>query len=349
MSKIEFQLENICEFCCMKLWPDHDVKDHFCKNAEININRSVPRNNDSQCRLTEELDKKEEKLSTYYCTECSEVFPNFEERNNHCVILHCSNSNEKNGGRMEQTLATQTNSELNEHVLDFVKSEESRHICTHCSKSFSNKRNLSQHVRIAHICSLDNDQNKSSFRHICPNCGKRFYKKANLKSHLLKYTSERSLECPVEGCNNRFKREKALRVHQATKHEPYKNDPHLCSFCGKRFATQSGLKNHIGKHTGVDYVKRKFICSTCSKSFRCKADLSTHSVVHTKEKPFSCSLCAATFTQRASLKDHQNVHDNKFQCPSCNKSFGRRRYLLQHQSSLSLIHISEPTRRYAIS
>ena len=40
----------------------------------------------------------------------------------------------------------------------------------------------------------------------------------------------------------------------------------------------------------------------CCFSFRCKADLETHSVVHSKEKPHSCHICNTSFTQKSSLK-----------------------------------------------
>ena len=66
--------------------------------------------------------------------------------------------------------------------------------------------------------------------------------------------------------------------------------------------------------------------------FRSAADLKIHFVVHTKEKPFLCSWtnCGQSFAQKASLKDHMNVHEEKFKCHGCEKSFGRERYLVMH-------------------
>ena len=208
-------------------------------------------------------------------------------------------------------------------------------ICSLCKKIFTNKRNLRNHMKVFH-CPDDASFN-DCFKYKCDVCEKRFYKKDNLESHCLKHSSLKAFKCPVEGCDSQFKRLKALKVHQNKQHKTSSStgDRHLCSFCGKCFETQSGLKSHVGKHTGVAYVKRKHSCVICSKSFRCKADLDTHSVVHTKEKPFSCHLCHLSFTQRASLKDHLNVHENKYQCSLCQKSFGRERYLFQHKTSCS--------------
>ncbi len=41
----------------------------------------------------------------------------------------------------------------------------------------------------------------------------RFYKSNNLKSHLLTHEKEKKLICSVEGCEKKFKRQKALAVH----------------------------------------------------------------------------------------------------------------------------------------
>merc|ERR1712181_43106 len=77
-------------------------------------------------------------------------------------------------------------------------------------------------------------------------------------------------------------------------------------------------------------VKREVACPHCEKAFRCKADLESHMVVHSRAKPFSCAQCGVAFAQKASLKDHENVHLRKYECQGCAKAFGRERYLKLH-------------------
>ncbi len=75
----------------------------------------------------------------------------------------------------------------------------------------------------------------------------------------------------------------------------------LCSFCGQKYSSFSGLKFHLVKHTGQVYISRNEKCDICGKKFKCKSDLKIHSVVHTNIKGFACDLCPQEFKQKASL------------------------------------------------
>ena len=215
---------------------------------------------------------------------------------------------------------------------------EQRHTCQKCHKTFSSLRNLNDHLKVLH-----NDPEammmggKRSFQYKCqiPNCGKEFYKKSNYDSHKITHNSSQAPKpfyCDQQGCNIRFKRLRSLKFHLEMKHGPTRKS-FLCSICGQTFFSISGYKQHLAKHNGITYIPRRYTCSHCSKAFRSQSDLSIHAVVHTKVKSFNCDICQAQFTQKASLKDHQNVHMKKFQCSTCNKAFGRQRYLDSHLKS----------------
>lgn len=201
--------------------------------------------------------------------------------------------------------------------------------CDICQKNFANKRNLRDHVRVFH--NKESLKEDSKYHFPCPECDKVFYKKSNLKSHLIRHSDLLPFICDAPGCGKGFKREKTLLKHYQVIHEGRKEE-FLCGHCGQQFLSQTGLKSHVATHNGQEYIRRNFKCEHCGKLFRSQWDLKTHLVVHTKEKPFPCKWpkCGQSFSQKASLKDHENVHEKKFQCEGCEKSFGRERYLMLH-------------------
>ena len=193
-----------------------------------------------------------------------------------------------------------------------------------CHKVFKRKIEVAaSHVNAKHL----------QIKYKCDHCEKEFRKKSNYDSHKITHNSSpKPFYCDQEGCNIRFKRLRSLKCHMEMKHGPTRKT-FLCSICGQTFFSISGYKQHLAKHNGITYIPRRYTCPHCSKAFRSQSDLSIHAVVHTKIKSFNCDICQAQFTQKASLKDHQNVHLKKFKCSTCNKAFGRQRYLDSHLKS----------------
>ncbi|KAI4898860.1 hypothetical protein NFI96_022064 [Prochilodus magdalenae] len=58
---------------------------------------------------------------------------------------------------------------------------------------------------------------------------------------------------------------------------------HCCLERGKRFTTQSSLREHQQIHTGA----RPYQCSYCGRTFTGRRQLPTHLGVHTAEKPYT--------------------------------------------------------------
>ena len=202
--------------------------------------------------------------------------------------------------------------------------------CEKCLKTFANRRNLRDHIKSIHDSQSEKILNSAKFK--CQHCGKMFSKKFNYTSHLLRHSNVAAFRCDIEHCGKSFKRERTLHKHQSVFHEG-RRERYLCGQCGQVFSSQSGFRTHVANHMGKDYVKRNVKCLVCDKLFRCDSDMKTHMVVHSKERPFVCSWpdCDQSFSQKASLKDHTNVHEKKYQCPLCEKAFGRERYLNMHK------------------
>ena len=80
------------------------------------------------------------------------------------------------------------------------------------------------------------------------------------------------------------------------------------SNCSKSHAA-AHLKKQKLSHTAA----KRFVCSTCGKSFIQSSDLKKHTLIHTGEKPCTCRTCDKSFTQSSTLKKHELIHTDDMQ------------------------------------
>ncbi|XP_054626354.1 zinc finger and SCAN domain-containing protein 2-like [Dunckerocampus dactyliophorus] len=73
--------------------------------------------------------------------------------------------------------------------------------CSHCDKTFNNRRNLTRHMR----CHTD----KTRFK--CSHCGKAFHRSCHLKRHMKIHTGEKPFMCSF--CGKRYSRKDYLTAH----------------------------------------------------------------------------------------------------------------------------------------
>lgn len=179
-----------------------------------------------------------------------------------------------------------------------------------------------------------------------------FTRKIYIAQHLRKHFPIEK-KCPI--CDETVQ---VLKDHMKTHH--YGLKPFKCTYCPKRFISQSLLKNHIRTHTG----ERPFLCSSCPKMFKTSCQLSKHIdrihkngkpkysceqcnlqfllvsqfeshrlSMHCDERPHLCNLCGARFRTTKTLHNHKFTHAEKpaFPCQYCGKMYKTNDYKRVHE------------------
>ncbi|KAM4642509.1 uncharacterized protein O3C94_016817 isoform 2-T2 [Discoglossus pictus] len=156
--------------------------------------------------------------------------------------------------------------------------------------------------------------------HVFSDCGKG---STSNNGHDKQQHKENPLVCT--DCGRVFTCNASLVIHQRV-HTGEK--PYTCSDCGKCFSQASNLNSHKKIHTG----ERPFECSDCGKCFRRASYLIAHKKIHTGERPFSCSDCGKGFIHVSSLNAHKKTHtgERPFACSECGKCFTQRSCLMKH-------------------
>ncbi|KAL2101589.1 hypothetical protein ACEWY4_003350 [Coilia grayii] len=105
----------------------------------------------------------------------------------------------------------------------------------------------------------------------------------------------------------------------------------VCTYCSKRFRCISQLETHQRSHTG----EKPFHCTLCGKRYAQKGHLYIHQRTHTGEKPYRCLTCGKGFIQKCTLDMHQRTHtgEKPFRCLRCGKGFTKKCNLKKHQAS----------------
>ena len=108
-----------------------------------------------------------------------------------------------------------------------------------------------------------------------------------------------------------------------------------CDHCRKVFVTETALKAHgpLCQLSATAVVgSRKFVCTTCDKSFKKSFQLENHHRIHSGDRPFVCHTCGKAFNQEATLRTHMRIHSGSkpHACKECGESFVTAFALVSH-------------------
>ncbi|CAL8072474.1 unnamed protein product [Orchesella dallaii] len=208
---------------------------------------------------------------------------------------------------------------LRDHNLR-MHSSRPAYSCKTCSLALTSREMLEKHES-QHV-------SEKGFPFICVVCQKNHSNSTDLQMHVTETHISNVLRC--EQCGKTFWAMESLRKHLSTHKD--RNPKFSCSECGYVAASQSKLKDHMGKHS----VEKHLVCQVCGSSFKYKKSLSRHMRCHSNETPYKCAVCGKGFRDMQKKKRHEEIHSgNKYPCQFCKKEFNAQQNLQQH---LRVVH-----------
>ena len=130
-----------------------------------------------------------------------------------------------------------------------------------CSYKTSNKSNFRRHQKTLHT------NNAEKF--VCTQCDDKIYSsKYTLKQHIRAVHEGFLLTC--ERCDQKFTTRSGLSEHKRAVHDSHYR--HECELCGKGFLSKCHYLSHINSH----YGNKMFVCQSCGKQFAHNSGLKEH-------------------------------------------------------------------------
>ncbi|XP_053674244.1 zinc finger protein 567-like [Anopheles nili] len=142
----------------------------------------------------------------------------------------------------------------------------------------------------------------------------------DLNKHMRKVhdLAKSTVKCPM--CDKKFQSRSKLLEHRAMHLDP---DRFRCSVCQE-------VHQNLTEHMQNKHQERTYCCEECGKKFPFKARLSAHMRKMHTAKDVVCDQCQKCFS-KYTIEDHKRaVHESRYICEHCPRTFQTRFSLEQH-------------------
>jgi len=227
---------------------------------------------------TEDITEQNDKPRPYLCTVCDKRFTTKTHLNRHRQIHNVEKV--YSCSECEESCSSQDKLRYHRHI------HTGKYKCTQCGICCRSSHGLVTHRRshsgekpfecgvrskrfaLSEDLVVHSSIHRGQKPHKCHMCDKAFSESGNLNSHMRVHTGDNTHKCLL--CNRRFSHPSYLHTHRRQMHSD--GTQHDCPYCGKMFQTNSGLKRHVGTHTGY----KPYSCGHCSERFTVLEKFKTH-------------------------------------------------------------------------
>lgn len=261
-----------------------NILDRPRPSDDVENNVPEPEVRESQEEMSSGEDGSDKVKTAYRCTFTKCDYLTFDQDE---VAFHLKNHNGAN--------ASQSQSEKRD-VL---------YVCEQCSKEFTCKKWLENHVENAHAyikmlaCDYPNCNYKSKFRCV-------------LDDHRRRHSKAKDFKCTWENCDAEFVTKRDMVAHINFSHKGIKN--YFCNWegCDASFKDSNRLRHHLFTHTG----ERPYHCDhpDCDASFKQLPHLNKHRKTHQAGNErgsgrHKCEQCDKRFRTVEDLANHITIHE----------------------------------------
>ncbi|CAH0698265.1 unnamed protein product [Spodoptera exigua] len=176
------------------------------------------------------------------------------------------------------------------------------HVCSTCSRKYKSRAALRKHYALKHsTCAAE--------QAYCVLCDKQYESEYVYRRHVhtsVAHRRERDLQVkkkyPCPECSNIYSRRAYMMNHY--RHVHMNQSKYYCGTCERHFLNRTRYIDHMRyNHEGVKKEKNK-LCNICGRGFAANRTLLNHMRTHSGERPYECEYCSSKFTQRTSMLSH---------------------------------------------